>query len=199
MDEMEKKYIKEIFETMTETQQKAICALIGMALTQKPDDIIEHHGIKGMKWGVRRYQNYDGSYTQKGLERYKKAESVYDKAKKEQKNGIGSREEVRVAKRKMSKAYDKLKIDKMADEGGKVYSKGQKTPNNTAHNAIVTESVVITGAKIVSGLLVSSRNPKLSSISGSTIAIGGTAINAILAARANSENKKLRAYYSHQH
>ena len=25
-----------------------------------------HHGIKGMKWGIRRYQNYDGSLTSAG-------------------------------------------------------------------------------------------------------------------------------------
>lgn len=29
-----------------------------------------HHGIKGQKWGVRRYQNPDGSYTGAGRSRY---------------------------------------------------------------------------------------------------------------------------------
>ncbi len=29
-----------------------------------------HHGIKGMKWGVRRYQNADGSLTPEGIKRY---------------------------------------------------------------------------------------------------------------------------------
>lgn len=31
-----------------------------------------HHGIPGMHWGVRRYQNYDGTLTPAGKERYKK-------------------------------------------------------------------------------------------------------------------------------
>lgn len=31
-----------------------------------------HHGIKGMKWGVRRYQNEDGSLTAEGRLRYTK-------------------------------------------------------------------------------------------------------------------------------
>ena len=29
-----------------------------------------HHGIKGQKWGIRRYQNEDGSLTEEGRERY---------------------------------------------------------------------------------------------------------------------------------
>ena len=31
---------------------------------------LAHHGILGMKWGVRRYQNYDGSLTAAGQKRY---------------------------------------------------------------------------------------------------------------------------------
>ena len=34
------------------------------------DDHLEHHGILGMKWGVRRYQNEDGSLTALGKDRY---------------------------------------------------------------------------------------------------------------------------------
>lgn len=31
---------------------------------------LSHHGIKGQKWGIRRFQNKDGSLTAKGKERY---------------------------------------------------------------------------------------------------------------------------------
>ena len=33
-------------------------------------DEIKHHGIKGQKWGVRKYQNKDGSLTDAGKKRY---------------------------------------------------------------------------------------------------------------------------------
>lgn len=37
--------------------------------TAYPNELY-HHGIKGQKWGVRRYQNSDGSLTAAGKERY---------------------------------------------------------------------------------------------------------------------------------
>ena len=38
-----------------------------------------HHGIKGQKWGVRRYQNADGSLTAKGKKRYSNKEIKQDR------------------------------------------------------------------------------------------------------------------------
>ena len=35
-------------------------------------DELYHYGIKGQKWGVRRYQNEDGTYTPAGKERYQR-------------------------------------------------------------------------------------------------------------------------------
>lgn len=43
------------------------------------DNELNHYGIKGMRWGVRRYQNEDGSLTSAGKKRYKSGDHMNDK------------------------------------------------------------------------------------------------------------------------
>ena len=51
------------------------------------NDELYHHGIKGQKWGIRRYQNEDGSLTYRGKMRYikdsERASKYYGVRKKE--------------------------------------------------------------------------------------------------------------------
>lgn len=55
------------------------------------DDYLMHHGVKGMKWGVRKYRNADGSLTAAGKAKqdYKVARKQYRKAERA-KNRVGS-------------------------------------------------------------------------------------------------------------
>lgn len=66
-------------------------------------DELYHHGIKGMKWGVRRFQRKDGSLTSAGKKRYLDDPSVKSsKAKME-----SDRAKQRLANAEYNKAYNK--------------------------------------------------------------------------------------------
>lgn len=82
-----------------------------------------HHGIKGMKWGVRRYQNKDGSLTAAGQKRRSLGQVMKDhKTAKKRKAALAKARATKAknaeeaAKRKKALESGKLSVKKMTDD-----------------------------------------------------------------------------------
>lgn len=76
---------------------------------------LEHHGILGMKWGIRRYQNKDGTLTEAGKQRYQKLRDNVEAEKKYRDSaGKTTSANARVARaeRKLLKYDQALKRDR---------------------------------------------------------------------------------------
>ena len=67
---------------MTGFLKQAISFLVFRKEVFKIENELYHHGVKGQKWGVRRYQNSDGSLTDNGKKRVAKLNAKIDKADK---------------------------------------------------------------------------------------------------------------------
>jgi hypothetical protein len=79
--------------------------------------VLAHHGIKGQKWGVRRYQNKDGSLTPAGRKRVNQLESEYTsltgkKINKENSSGHGSSGETKPKTKTIEERTKDLQITK---------------------------------------------------------------------------------------
>ena len=90
-----------------------------------------HWGIKGQKWGQRRYQNKDGSLTPAGQKRYNKE---VEKLKKETAK-VKAAEKVIANKKKVQNKFDKLEEKKAALEARKKALKDGKDPEEEKKKA----------------------------------------------------------------
>lgn len=74
---------------------------------------LEHHGVKGQKWGIRRYRNYDGSLTAEGRRMAEKAGGTNRLQNKSAIRRFAEGDSIlgahRQAIRQEAKLYDKIK------------------------------------------------------------------------------------------
>lgn len=77
-------------------------------------DELSHHGILGMKWGIRRYQNADGSLTNAGKKRKGLVQTIKDKKKaKMLREAKAKKKEEREKRAEIIKSGDINKIKKI--------------------------------------------------------------------------------------
>lgn len=93
---------------------------------------LQHYGILGMKWGVRRYQNRDGSLTQRGKSRRKSSTSE-------------------PAHEDYAKAHSKKNVRTMSD--AELRARLNRLQMEKNYQSMIGDGSVSKGKSVVNGLL----------------------------------------------
>ena len=132
-----------------------------MEVRYLPDEYLEHHGIKGMKWGERNYQYEDGTLTEAGRERY--GRGIRRIQRLEQR---AAKQNTKAKKYRRKAANLDFKSAKAITQGGsdKYLLKSKKAARKAARLEYSSEKKINKGKKIYQKLDNNFKNADLSSV-----------------------------------
>lgn len=109
-----------------------------------------HHGILGMKWGIRRFRNKDGTLTSEGAKRYKqlmreaKARSPYRRAE------YASEEKEKAGIRKVNESQDIISKGKIITRWS---NNDEKVTNKRTYASLTEDDVEDYGVSLAEGII----------------------------------------------
>lgn len=140
------------------------------------DTYLIHHGIKGQKWGVRRYRNSDGSYTKAGRKRYGLDLDLTDKSRKNvakirtgeakrrldtaKANNDTNKTRIADLQARVRSAKKNERMMGVVDKGAKLASKGETILGNK-RKMYYANAAAYVGSKALTGFL----NSRMSTLS----------------------------------
>lgn len=112
------------------------------------DNVMRHHGIKGQKWGVRRFQNPDGSLTAAGKQRASEVKKRTDS--KNRGTLTNAQLKAKIERLQMEKQLRELTNQEV--NSGKVYAqKILKDVGSRVLTTVATGAILYAGKAAVSG------------------------------------------------
>lgn len=104
---------------------------------ENQNNYLQHHGIKGQRWGVRRYQNPDGTLTEEGKKRYSEYETKLNDEAREYTKEIA----LRNYSKEDPRAYMTGLIKKADSNAKESYSRGQKLINKMHKEGLINDKI----------------------------------------------------------